>query len=69
VALRKTNEGRMRTSERFDPYPVAFGMDPGFAATFTVLRRDPGFETDSSSELVKLLERLGTVPLPRSCLL
>jgi len=29
--------------------------DPDFAATFNLLRSDPGFRTDSGSELVKLL--------------
>jgi acetylornithine deacetylase len=32
--------------------------DPDFAATFNLLRSDPGFRTDSGSELVKLFERL-----------
>jgi len=32
--------------------------DPDFAATFNLLRNDPGFRTDSGSELVKLVQRL-----------
>ena len=32
--------------------------DPDFAATFNLLRSDPGFRTDSGSELVKLVQRL-----------
>lgn len=33
--------------------------DSGFAASFNVLRNDPGFETDSNSKLAKLIEQLG----------
>ncbi len=33
--------------------------DAGFAATFTVLRNDPGFEANPGSELAKCVERLG----------
>jgi acetylornithine deacetylase len=32
--------------------------DPGFCGGFRVLRNDPGFATDSSGELVKLLEQI-----------
>ena len=32
--------------------------DPDSAATFNLLRSDPGFRTDSGSELVKLVQRL-----------
>jgi acetylornithine deacetylase len=37
--------------------------DGGFTATFTPIRNDPGFATDSNSEFVKLLERLSDRPV------